>query len=999
MASSDQRRRTYLTEFHQPSPEGSRGRSATTTVSEKRRQRIYEMQFNRPYPKKANKNSQFWTEQGPSLLVEKYRVETFDRKWISSPQRPSSSSGDKKKTPSINIREIAPRNLWAYDDASDNAMAFDEKGDIPMNRRKENMLPTDRMEFTAPSLMTPIRAKDTAMTTMEMPPQDVTSPPIRAKDAVMTAKEMPPTEVTPPTTEEGRHPQVTPPKSFVGVTPTDIFRVDSTVADRRGTRRGSLASTATSNFLLMCSADDKNNKEKSPAFHLESRQTLYQFVKGNESNKLKLDIDDYQESTFDWIVESLYGNRSLKTLVVSRNKATSGNYKTTMEMDCFWEAMRCLPHLETLILFNLGQDVLMGLGVAIQNLLTLTHVELHLSQGTIRPSLLDVLRTLPKLSHIHLEVHATFDVASLLTCPNLQDLRIMSSNKVALESQQIQGLIARMEKHPTLKSLDLEPSMDTSSFVSLVQALHSNQLLQSLRVSISGDDDGKNNYIVVKELGRLMQSNSTLKHLWNHLHESLHVCKETMNNDVLKALKGNKAIQYFMFFHENFIFRLAKEQILKRNRENYDNTANGESLFQKYITGGLLTDIGIGIQDKWAASCDEIKEITFTSIKFEDPPELEKVSIPDDSSGTVEPPRQESAVPADYNGEIQPTDTGSIHMPMHVSGDLPENTGKTNGESLFKKYLAGGFLTDINIGIQDKCAAACDEIEEITLTRIKNEDPPEFEKVSIPDDSSGTVEPPRQESAVPVDNNSEIQKKDTGSTDTLMYVSGDFPENTASTEEEQSDSVTEAESRISSEAERGYVEINAMRSKRSFMKRVSSRLRAFIPSRASRQISVKTIVEAPPELENVSISDDSSGTVDTPRQVSSVPGDNNGEFQPIDTGSTHTPISVPGVCYREMFALGAMLDVLVDGGTCKESIFACRAESQVDDFVLYKELTKTGQLEYRWRHCGMLPWDDETSDDGSLDTITTTSASIEVEIDGIFPTMTEQGFEIRRIAL
>ncbi len=90
-----------------------------------------------------------------------------------------------------------------------------------------------------------------------------------------------------------------------------------------------------------------------------------------------------------------------------------------------------------------------------------------------------------------------------------------------------------------------------------------------------------------------------------------------MNIDVLEALKGNRAIQHLMLFHENPMLWVATEQILKRNRENYDSKANGIYSFKKYLTCGFLTDINIGIQDKWAASCDEIKEITFNIYKYE----------------------------------------------------------------------------------------------------------------------------------------------------------------------------------------------------------------------------------------------------------------------------------------------------------------------------------------------------------------------------------------------
>ena len=53
--------------------------------------------------------------------------------------------------------------------------------------------------------------------------------------------------------------------------------------------------------------------------HNESLGKLHKFLQTKTENQLKLFIDDYQESTFDRIVESFYGNTHLTMLMIQRN--------------------------------------------------------------------------------------------------------------------------------------------------------------------------------------------------------------------------------------------------------------------------------------------------------------------------------------------------------------------------------------------------------------------------------------------------------------------------------------------------------------------------------------------------------------------------------------------------------------------------------------------------------------------------------------------------------
>lgn len=606
------------------------------SVSDLRRRRIYESRYGRPYPKKAKKKVQFWTKDpwkkdnassgGISPLMEK-----FNRQWISSPQQQTSrptTIGDRKKIVSYkDTAEIAPRNIWASEELHDGVEKKNADGVKGNSTTNGNVFDESGNILSTPTKVS-IQGKDAVMTNAETTPTMVTS----ASPGILETPKTPARRVTPPSSIQN------------GTPATDVSVNSASSACQSVSPLSSLAGfeSRTSSFIqacytasgaltanTSCGGPSKETESSGPPqllnlvskdhVHLESHLKLQHVMHGNEKDMLKLSIDAYQESTFDGIVESLYGNRMVKTLIVTRVEGDLGNYKTTMEMNCFWEAMRCLPELETLLLFNLRQDVLMDLGVALQNNKTIKQLKLHLHEGTVHPPLLDAIPTMANLTHLQLDVHESFDVGSLLKCPNLEELRIMSpKNDGVMESHQVQGLIEKMKYHSRLQSLELQPSICSSSFVSLAQSLHSNRVLKSLSVKVvgeDGDEDGMlKNSIVVNEIVQLVKVNTNLTKLWNHGHETLHLSKEAIaTSEVLETLQNNHAIQFFKIFNESDpLFWIAKEEILKRNRENENNPYSLPSFFSEYMACGSLTgcyeNINIGIPNKWTSTCIDLQE-------------------------------------------------------------------------------------------------------------------------------------------------------------------------------------------------------------------------------------------------------------------------------------------------------------------------------------------------------------------------------------------------------
>lgn len=536
---------------------------ASSGGQQQRRQRIYEPQFNLPHPETSfkKKKIQFGSESH-GLVASSPLADKLDRNWIGVTESSGRTIHKEITSP------MAPRNLWRTASREDEG----GEGDEAMMIQKENISPPSSPVHTM-SLLSP--DNDESMDLMLTP--------------VRKGKPM---EVTPTSSSESSTPKAT----------TRNRKLLSTVTPLTTQKYSSNPDPCS---ILGSDKEDQGIYEVSRVpslddsmLHFESHHSLQQFLKDCGNEALQLYIDDYQDTTFDRIVESMYGNGSIETLLLARSTDKNfRSYKTRKEMTSFWEAIRCLPKLSTIMLMNLCQDVFMDLAVFLRNHPTLTHVQLHLYEGTIHPFLLDSLTSLPELTHIRLDVHETLDVANLLSCPKLQEIKICGKF-FSWEHSQIESFIEKLETSPQVKSnltyLDLEPTMQAQSFLALVRSLGSNTILQTLRVSVGGDGEDA---FLGDSLRQLIQTNSTLTHIWNYSHESIELSSETMDN-LVEALKHNVSLQQLQFFQEEPVFWAAKERVLKRNRQSMTNPFAG--IFQDYFSCGSLTD---AIHDEMPSYC------------------------------------------------------------------------------------------------------------------------------------------------------------------------------------------------------------------------------------------------------------------------------------------------------------------------------------------------------------------------------------------------------------
>jgi len=230
-------------------------------------------------------------------------------------------------------------------------------------------------------------------------------------------------------------------------------------------------------------------------------------------------------------------------------------------------------------------------------------------EGDIPSVCLDELASHSHLRRIDLESEESIDIGRLINSASLQSIRVRGTNST-VDATHMQGLADALSCNidSPLKVLDIQPWMDFSSWKHLADALRFNNSLESVEVSVVADtcDEADATAMVLAEL---LQSNSTLTHIVNKIHETLMVTEDTVNGPVLDALLANKTLKKLRFFDEDPLFWMAKDAILKRNKdysennrkdEDHDKGDFGQAFFDQYVSFAALLP---GFKQRMCAYC------------------------------------------------------------------------------------------------------------------------------------------------------------------------------------------------------------------------------------------------------------------------------------------------------------------------------------------------------------------------------------------------------------
>jgi hypothetical protein len=325
----------------------------------------------------------------------------------------------------------------------------------------------------------------------------------------------------------------------------------------------------------------------------ESYRALHKFLQTPKAagETLKLYIDEYQVSTFDRIVESFFGNTSLKSLVISRSKegtsigSTPKMARTIAEMTCLFEAIRCLPYLETLVVWNAHAEILPALVENLPTSLTKLCLQVVDNGSAISNNILDAIAQKPNLQHVQLETRESMELGRLVNSSSIKSLRICGLwYDMDLHHMQrfADSLYSNLDS--PLTELDIQPTLDLSSWKSLATALRFNTRVRTLKLSFMGESMAERD-AAAAELAELLHSNTTLRTISNYTHDAVTISSDLGNGMVLEALQANTQLHKFLFFHEESVFWVAKHALLKRNQQVFGEEGDlSHTIYSQYVS-------------------------------------------------------------------------------------------------------------------------------------------------------------------------------------------------------------------------------------------------------------------------------------------------------------------------------------------------------------------------------------------------------------------------------
>lgn len=298
--------------------------------------------------------------------------------------------------------------------------------------------------------------------------------------------------------------------------------------------------------------------------HQDPNDSL-QFLYDDESTStLTLFIDHYGPTAFRNLAESLMFNDRVSDLRIFRRWDDSIEMKRDeAEIHLLFRAIRSLPRLESLQLANFGKGELDSVSVSAWHNASLKKLKIHVCKGAISNRLLETLAGMPALKELVLEMNETFPLYLLLASTTLESLTV-AANNYRIANLHLTKAFHHLGKNISLKVLTMEPPIDMRSFKFLAYSLRDNIELEELKVHVLAGNRHESGG-AANEIARMLQSNSSLKKLWNLNFANVHL-PENSCKLLLTAFAENTTVEEFLFFEEQPTFRVRKQRFLKRNQ-------------------------------------------------------------------------------------------------------------------------------------------------------------------------------------------------------------------------------------------------------------------------------------------------------------------------------------------------------------------------------------------------------------------------------------------------
>jgi len=272
------------------------------------------------------------------------------------------------------------------------------------------------------------------------------------------------------------------------------------------------------------------------------------------AKSLNLFVDEYPQTSFFSLLDSLQSNRAIERIVIFRKGTTNKEIRTRTldDMDDLFDVIRNLSKsLVELVLCNFHPEDLSSFCLGIGDHPSIGYLQLHMEHGTLDQQSMQIIASMPSLVSLELEVNKSFPVWSLLESDSLVLFGVVST-RFDFTPNDVIRLASRIRTNSVLKVLDLEPRIPSWCMGAVMASLRFSHIsrLETFRFSCQNDNNEDQGDACMAEILKTIEYDTPLRMLWNHSHECFSVSAE-MRRKTLSAVSRNPSLEQFSLFAEN----------------------------------------------------------------------------------------------------------------------------------------------------------------------------------------------------------------------------------------------------------------------------------------------------------------------------------------------------------------------------------------------------------------------------------------------------------------
>ena len=277
------------------------------------------------------------------------------------------------------------------------------------------------------------------------------------------------------------------------------------------------------------------------------------FMDVKTAKSLNLYIDEYPQTSFFSLLDTLQSNNVIERIVIFRNRTSDGEMRTRFpeDIDNLFNVIQHLSEtLVELVLWNFHEEDLSSFCKGMIKHRSIRHLQLHMEYGTLDQQTVETIASMPALISLELEVNDSFPVWSLLESDSLVLLGVAASTNYEFEANDILRLAARIRSNTTLRVLDLEPRIPSWCIGTVMASLQFSRTsrLETFRFSCRNSNQFQGD-ACMEEILNVIEYETPLRVLWNHSHESFFV-SDAVRQKTMMAVSRNPSLEQFRLFAE-----------------------------------------------------------------------------------------------------------------------------------------------------------------------------------------------------------------------------------------------------------------------------------------------------------------------------------------------------------------------------------------------------------------------------------------------------------------